>query len=143
MSDLLYYGSFFLDETKVTLSITVIYLLLSLFPSMFQVSSLLMFSFSDIYDQHQYWRLITGMFTVNHPDCLCLVLFMLYLSRSYEYYQGPLAQGFQIIICIFVSAFPFSLLGMIPAVRKFYADDFLVNYTLALPNALAAAGIVS
>lgn len=32
---------------------------------------------------------------------------------------------------------------MFKAVRNYYTDEFIVSYTLALPNALAAAAVVT
>lgn len=47
------------------------------------------------------------------------------------------------LLCIFLSSVPFCILGMLKAVRNYYTDEFIVSYTLALPNALAAAAVVT
>lgn len=82
MSDRLFYGNFFFENCPVTMTVIVVYMLMSLIPSMFQVSSLLLLNFDDVFgDNHEWWRPFTALFTCNHPDVFLLNMFLLYTSR--------------------------------------------------------------
>ncbi|CAL5983412.1 Transmembrane_domain-containing protein [Hexamita inflata] len=143
MSDRLYYGNFFFEDTPISVSLIVIYMFLSLFPSMFQVSSLLLLQFDNVFDKNEWWRPFSAVFTCNHPDTFILILFLLYVSRVFEFYNGSVAYFFQIILSIIFSALPFLILGAFKDKFDYFYGRYIVEYTLALPVSLSIAGVIS
>eukprot|EP00703_Trepomonas_sp_PC1_P000432 JAP96174.1 Transmembrane domain-containing protein [Trepomonas sp. PC1] len=107
---------------------------------MFQFSSLLIFKYDSIVDSNEWWRPFSGIFTCNHPDTLMLNLFMLYISRSFEFYNGSVAYVFLVILAIIICQLPFLLLSIVDDQFK---SIYCIEYTMGLPAALSTAAILA
>ena len=69
-----------------------------------------------------------------------LNLFLLYISRSFEFYNGSVAYSSLLVLSIVVCQLPFLLLPLAsPQLKSIYC----VEYTMGLPAALSTAAIMA
>lgn len=138
MSDKLFLGSYFFEDCPVSATLLCVVLGASVITSMFQVSSVVLLDAGLLLEEREWWRAITGLFVVPHPDELILIAFILYCSRSYEAARGSWAYLALFLEALVLSSLPAIALGLWSYFRGYYLTHFACTYA----GALATASIV-
>lgn len=136
-TDKLFGGSFFFSNCPVCAALIIATMALSLIPAMFEVSSLLIYNPTLIVHDNQWWRLVTGLFCVTHPNVLMPIVFLYYISRCFEYERGSLEYANLLIVTVIFGSAPFAVLYF----WKYYEDMYIVHYACTIAGAMGVAAL--
>ncbi|TNJ30176.1 hypothetical protein GMRT_14283 [Giardia muris] len=136
-----FFGGPFINSRPAFASLGIILLvvLMSICSVLFEFSSLLMLNPSLLITRKQWWRVFTTPLITTHPDAMYLLLYMLYIGRTYEEKVGVL----EYLNLIFISYLFSILISVGLSFWPYFGDMYIVHASFTLGAASCVAAIVT